>query len=789
MQLHYTIQMEATFFSRLCIEIAIISSLIVIPVYASQGTQLSSQVKCPLTCKCEKIPAYNMTQWKVTCVKEATWSAIPPLPENTTSLVFLHQDIQVLQDDLFSKKIGTSLKTLHLRYSNIASISSGTFNKLFQLEILRLSGNEISSLPLGVFKALTQLVTLDLSRNQLHTIPAKQICVLQHLEALYLSSNKLNNGRFDKCFIRLNKLHYLDMSDNPLGEMEPEDFTSLRNIIKLLLNDASLKRLPPGIFKYMPLLRFLYLGRNKLTHLDNSIFNHLPMLSELQIFSNKLETVPAAALSELKSLSILNIEHNNIKSNILGSGFTIYFRELSLSRNPIVTLSNESFLSLKNAQYFHKLTLLACRLKEIEADAFLPISSLQELYLNENPLNAKMMEQAFYGLRFVKNMTMLNLRFTNLRDLSNNTFQFLINTSLHTLSMTTSKIHVLQSGTFSYLPMLRVLMLNGNWIQQVQPDTFLVLKVLTEINLSGNRLVFIPNNANAVPLEVLNLDHNLISNTLTSNALEGYRQLVKLNLNRNSLEKITETAFQHTSNLQILRLSNNNIVSLRKYTFYGLKNLEYLYLENNKIQWIEANTFVETIRLETMDLSNNPEIAGWNEKIDRVLAPLQNLKELTLRATGLQDLPESTFYHLPKLGVISLGDNQLSQWHSGLFANQTKLKRLVLGGNQLTTVHRYNLEMLTSLEELDISGNAFACNCELLWFTNWIRTGTVYINDIDELTCRFPNERRGDHLVNIHMEKECMSMTIYYIYWSILVSNVLLITLMAVLYRMRWYIK
>ena len=150
--------MEATFFSRLYIGIACICSIIVIPVSASQETQLSSQVGCPLTCKCYKLDVYNNTQWKVICEKETIWSAIPPLPKNTASLVFSQQDIQVFQDDTFSKKTGESLKTLDLRYNNIASIKSGTFNKLFQLKTLILNGNEISSLPLGVFKNSWQLL-------------------------------------------------------------------------------------------------------------------------------------------------------------------------------------------------------------------------------------------------------------------------------------------------------------------------------------------------------------------------------------------------------------------------------------------------------------------------------------------------------------------------------------------------------------------------------------------------------------------------------------------------------
>ena len=113
-QLHYRSQMEATFFSRFNIAIVYICSLIVIAIYPSQGTQLSSQVKCPLTCKCDQLSVYNTTRWKMTCKKYATLSAIPPLLENTTSLVFSYQNIQVLQDDLFSKKIGETLTELKI---------------------------------------------------------------------------------------------------------------------------------------------------------------------------------------------------------------------------------------------------------------------------------------------------------------------------------------------------------------------------------------------------------------------------------------------------------------------------------------------------------------------------------------------------------------------------------------------------------------------------------------------------------------------------------------------------
>ena len=105
-------------------------------------------------------------------------------------------------------------------------------------------------------------------------------------------------------------------------------------------------------------------------------------------------------------------------------------------------------MRLKSSQYFLKLSLEACGLKEIEGHAFLPISSLKHLFLGRNALNAKMLEQGFYGLRFVKNMTTLDLQQIYLRDLSNSTFKFLINTSLHTVSMTTFEIHALASGIF-----------------------------------------------------------------------------------------------------------------------------------------------------------------------------------------------------------------------------------------------------------------------------------------------------------------------------------------------------
>ena len=142
---------------------------------------------------------------------------------------------------------------------------------------------------------------------------------------------------------------------------------------------------------------------------------------------------------------------------------------------------------------------------------------------NSWDVTAALFERTFYGLRFSKNLTRLILDDSTLVRFNNRTFQYLANTSLKYLQSRGTKLRVLYSGTFHYLPNLQHLDLQSNWIQTIQKNAFPPHNKLINLILAKNRLANIPN-ATLVHLENLKclvLERNSIA-WLWRKSFDGY---------------------------------------------------------------------------------------------------------------------------------------------------------------------------------------------------------------------------------------------------------------------------
>nr|AIO11827.1 variable lymphocyte receptor type A [Petromyzon marinus] len=96
----------------------------------------------------------------------------------------------------------------------LQSLPVGVFDKLENLQDLRLNYNQLKSLPPRVFDSLTKLTWLTLAQNQLQSIPEKVFGKLTNLQTLNLYNNQLQSvphGAFD----RLGKLQTITLYSNP----------------------------------------------------------------------------------------------------------------------------------------------------------------------------------------------------------------------------------------------------------------------------------------------------------------------------------------------------------------------------------------------------------------------------------------------------------------------------------------------------------------------------------------------------------------------------------------------
>ena len=100
----------------------------------------------------------------------------------------------------------------------------------------------------------------------------------------------------------------------------------------------------------------------------------------------------------------------------------------------------------------------------------------------------------------------------------------------------------------------------------------------------------------------------------------------------------------------------------------GLEKLERLDLSGNRLVTLDADIFSHTPSLNYLDLSSNYNFASdMRGDIADLFKPLQNLTNLYLRGTGLQDLPTDSLQSVQQLSIVSLTFNAFFKMEPGSF--------------------------------------------------------------------------------------------------------------------------
>ena len=683
---------------------------------------------------------------------------------------------------------------LKLIKNKITFIHPSAFELYTQLEILNLKGNKLDGLVDNTFMKNTLLTQLILDSNYFSTIPWQNICLLKKLQIFNITSNKLTSAKFHQCFMQLKSLHAIGISNNPIGRIQPEDFSCLKNssIKYLYMDGIGIKTLSKEHFQYLKAIIFLNIQNNSLTALSEDVFNFMPHLSFLFLARNYLGKVPDKELSRLFQLKTLDLRYNGIRNCKLGLSFQRLrcLEQLDLSHNNIKFLTNDSFSNLNNSKNFKELIIMDSNLKMIDSGTFSPLANLETLNIAENCMNASIVEQAFYGFSTTYGLQKIVIDKNNFTDLTGETFQYLGNTSILFFKVRKAKIEIIYSDTFKYFPMLQYLYIRDNHITEIRADAFKYTTNLIKIDMKNNKLSLLPDAA-SVGLQSLKKFVLLLNQVgkpvLKSDTFVGFVSLEYLDLENSDINIIENNAFRNLQNLTTLLLGYNQILYVDQDAFAGLSKLQTLKLNENNIVHITVDAFAHMIHLKVLDLTGNTQITSKiKHQIVDLLKPLKQLTDLRLIATGLQSVPMDLLRNLSKLTTLSLEANQISGLDPDLLKDQSDLRTLTLTKNNIQSMDKAFLDKIPHLEQLDISRNPFKCDCDLMWFTNWIKSGVVYVSDLNLVSCHKPTP--NILLRNVYLEEECMSFVLYYIYWSVLLCFAFTISLLTTLYRLRWYL-
>ena len=239
--------------------------------------------------------------------------------------------------------------------------------------------------------------------------------------------------------------------------------------------------------------------------------------------------------------------------------------------------------------------------------------------------------------------------------------------------------------------------------------------------LDSNKFNIIPNYIYYLKkLVLLDMSNNLIT-YIDDNFCWNFSNLKVLNLSGNRL-KFIPSSIRYMINLQCLSFAKNELTSIPNELIY-VKYLKKLNISWNKIQLIEPNIFSELFSLEELYCNNNLLTNLENINNYRVFDSIINLKILDLSHNLFQDF--LVFRQLQSLEKINVSYNKLRNIYGLNFCEKLveidcsnnsikefpdeflsikSLYKLNISNNELNDLPSY-ICLLDNLAELNIEGN------------------------------------------------------------------------------------
>ncbi|XP_059164436.1 uncharacterized protein LOC131947287 isoform X2 [Physella acuta] len=531
------------------------------------------------------------------------------------------------------------------------------------LRSLNLADNQLTSFPASLCQ-IRSLMELNLASNKLDEIPA-QIAELTNLQILHLHNNRLTSLPEELTLMK--KLAVVVLAFNKFSQiptllLQPKQALFL--VDSIIMAGNHITRLPPDQLAYMARTKKIDLRLNQLqimpaetvkfqslehvTHVDirdNQVteldFRSLRCLEYLNCDRNLIKTMQLngsalkhlyAAHNFLQSLMIspkpewvvnMDISYNKLIELPAWLSDCFFLLDLNVSHNSLKALPERLFTDatkLKNVRANHNhLTQLPDKIRS---------DTLEELHLQHNGIK-HLSTQLFimaHRLRYL-NMTrnkLCDLPAPNKNDSYNKlqelylSFNLLGNECLHKICC---------------FPRLRVLHLAKNKLTVLEETDIEKLEQLTELNISGNILTYLPA------------------------ALGRHPKLQVLRANCNLLQELP--AFKNSSALKVLEVSSNHLVKVNMTNLMSsqIAQLDISANPNIELKSHDVQAAISSKKLSMVD------IRGQNCNLDE-LRSQGEINDEHLWQTGLSQ----TSGIRNKLSVSAINKPQFGEPGEGLFA-------------------------------------------------------------------------------------------------------------------------
>ena len=411
---------------------------------------------------------------------------------------------------------------------------------------------------------------------------------------------------------------------------------------------------PPGLPENLVSLK---LGWNDIKILTNTSFVSVPILRNLSLHYNNLATIQRGTFFLLPFLESIDLSYNMHLSTGLPAGI--------FSKNPflhIIHFRHDNFTSVPVGPLAH-------------------MSSMKEvtIWLGQNPIR----QLNFSGFPQI-NVSMFDLKYLNLSEVSNNDFSSLETVRIQTFDLSHNNLTVLSDGVFNHLRFASTMRLSVNSIRNLTLNAFVGMESLTELYLKSCKVKilsgFSENNTNVdtgfriPPLNNLILSYNHI-NVLPPEVFFGLSQLTFLDLRGSYIAHLSNASFKGLDSLQKLDLSLNKLYSVNAKQFSQLPNLQTLLLSTNKMQIFSPNQLSGFNSLKYFDLSDN-----FMREFEKGVWDLPSLDTLDLSNINIELLKKVYFKGLTSLRKLILSSNPMQYLGYDTFASLDNLEILTYHG-------------------------------------------------------------------------------------------------------------
>uniref|UniRef100_A0A668A4S2 Slit homolog 3 (Drosophila) n=1 Tax=Myripristis murdjan TaxID=586833 RepID=A0A668A4S2_9TELE len=560
----------------------------------------------------------------------------------------------------------------------------------------------------------------------------------------------------------------LDLNRNNITRITKVDFSGVKNLRILHLEDNQISVIERGAFQDLKLLERL--ARNTSTNvlslslsLSLSLARSLSLCLSRDLSENQIQAVPRKAFRGITNVKNLQLDSNHI--SCIEDGAFRALRDLE-----ILTLNNNNITLIPLSSFNHMPKLRTLRLHSNNLHCDCHLSWLSDWL------------RARRGLApFTQCMAPAHMRGLNVPDVQKK--DFVCNGPA-------------QSEARTCVPQVAVCppscSCNNNIVdcrrKGLTDIPANLPEGIVEIRLEQNLIKSVPAGAFSAykKLKRIDLSKNQISD-IAADAFSGLRSLTSLVLYGNKITELPKGLFDGLVSLQLLLLNANKINCLRVNTFQDLQNLNLLSLYDNKLQTISKGLFTPLRSIKTLHLAQNPfmcdchlkwladylfdnpiETSGARCSHPRRLANkrISQVKGKKFRCTGQEDyrsrlsgecfqdlvcpekcrcegtvvdcsnlkltrlpphIPEhttdlrlndneiavleatGTFKKLPNLKKINLSNNKLRDIREGAFDGAGGVLELLLTGNKLTGLQGRMFRGLTGLKTLMLRSNQISC--------------------------------------------------------------------------------